>query len=303
MLAEELERTYAGTKGVEAATEAVELLKPFNDRLPRKGLIVLARAYGKKNDPISQLRTLELSLAKNPNDYVIQTMLGEAHSRAKRAEESVAAFMEAKKINAKYKPAYEGLLKEYERTQDRYEARTTLNDMIKVFGHDPRFYASLCRLYALDNFLEKSVEICRKAIEQDPSNPESYVHLGNSLRDQEEADKAQRVLSDAVKRFPASEPVQTAAGELHLAKKDFVGAYKLFRQAAQSDPKSSRAVTGLAQTSFELQKYEEALGAFVQACKIERKSLGEFRLAMGKLRSRKDFDWLSKYEAGMARCL
>jgi tetratricopeptide (TPR) repeat protein len=287
---------------IQRATEVITLLKPYNDRLPRKGLIILARGYAQNRDPINELRTLELCLAKNPNDYVVQTMLGDSYGHARRSEEAVASYLEAKKTNAKYRPAYDGMLAVLERTGDRYEARTLLNDMIKVFGAQPGFYTDLCRLYALDNFLEKSVEVCRKAIEKDPKTAENYVYLGTSLRDQEESSHAEKVLNDASKRFPASEPVQSTAGEFSVSRKDYVGAYRHYKQAVVADSKSSKALLGLATSAFELQKYEEALRTFIQACKVNKHAAGEFRLAAGKLRARKDYSWQSKYENAMVNC-
>jgi tetratricopeptide (TPR) repeat protein len=124
--------------------------------------------------------------------------------------------------------------------------------MIKIFGPTPKSQSELCRLFTSQDFLQKSEEHCRKAIELDPKNPENYVHLGMSLRDQEETDEAVKVLVDAAKRFPASENVLTSAAELKATKKDFAVSYELYKKATVVDPKSVRSWLGLAKSAHEL---------------------------------------------------
>lgn len=280
----------------------IETLKPLSDTLPRQGLLMLARAYGKSGDTMSEARTLELCLAKSPKDYYVQTALGEAYSRAKRREEAIASFMQARDFNPRYLPAFDGLLRETLAANDTYEARTLLNDMIKRFGEKAEYLNHLCRLYAHDAYLEKAIEICGKAIQKDPKTSENYVYLGVSLKEKEEEEKAFAILSEAAAKFPKSEMVQSAAGEIEASRKNHMAAFKLFHRALESDPKSTRALIGYANSAFELQKNEEALGAFVRACAIDRKLGKEMRIALGKLKARKDSSWERRFEDGLAHC-
>lgn len=280
----------------------VDLLLPLADRLPRRGLTALARAGKGGGDTTVEIKTLQLSLAKNPKDYVVQTQLGEVYARMKKSDEAVAAFQAAIEMNKRFEPAYEGLWMELERVRQYYEARSTLSDMLKLFGEKPKFYSALCRLYSFDDYLEKATEICKAAIEKDPKHAENYVHLAVSLRDQEGAAEAQRILSNAAKRFPSSESVQTMTGSLYLDKKDYAVAYGYFKQATKADPKSTRAWQGLANTAFELQKNDEALEAFSKACAIDRKMTKDLRAAIAKLRARKDTSWEMRYEARLLKC-
>lgn len=285
------------------AAAILGLLKPVTDTLPRRGLLLLARAFAKQADTLNEVRTLELCLAKNAQDYVVQTALGDSYLRAKRFEEAVASYREARQINARYRPTYDGLLAALEKLGERYEARVLLNDMMKYFGTQPSFLTDLCRLYALDNFLEKSIEVCRSAIERNPKNPDNYIYLGLSLKDQENPAKAAEVLSDAAKRFPASELAQTSAGELEIERKNFVAAHKLFQQAVAIAPQSGKALAGLANTAFELQKTGEALEAYKKACAADRRYVKDFRLALAKLRTRRDINWEQKYDDAIAQCM
>lgn len=284
--------------------EAVTTLKPLNDVLPRSGLLLLAQAYAGKKDFLNELRTLELCIAKNPKDYVVKTKYGKALLRQKgRVDDALAAFQEARTLNPLYRPAYDALLKELENKGERFEARNVVEDMRKRFGSDAKLLTTLCRLYALDEYNEAAKNACKQAIERAPNTAENHMYLGISLMNLEETKEAQKVLSSAARRFPSSEPVNWALGELATSKKDMITAYNYFKRAAEANSKSVRAWIGYGKSAFELQKLEESLTAFVNACKIDRHQIKEFRAAIGQLRVRKDMNWQTKFELGINRCM
>lgn len=282
---------------------AIKTLVPVNDTLPRSGLLLLARSYAAKRETLDEVRTLELCIAKNPKDYVVHTVYGNTLVKIKnRVEDGLFAFQEARKLNPRYLPAHESLLRELEKKGERYEARNVVQDMIKVFGTKPAFDTALCRLYTVDGFHEKSLEHCERAIRSDPKVPDNHVYLGLSLKETEDLEGAKAVLNKASSRFPASETVHTAMGDLYLSKKDYVHAYEYYKKAIGSDPKSSRAWVGHANSSFQLQKTQEALSSFIKACKNDKLETKDFRSAIGLLRVRKDFVWQHRFEAGINEC-
>jgi tetratricopeptide (TPR) repeat protein len=283
--------------------QAVLMLKPKVDSLSRKGLMLLARAYAGQKDFLSEIRTLELCRAKSPRDYIVLTALGEAYLHVSRNDDAVGIFQEARDVNKKYRPAYDGLVRVLEKTAQTYEARIVVTDMLKIFGSGPALDSALCRLYAVDGFIEKSVESCKAAIESDPKNPENHIYLASSLKDQEDGNKATEILKKAAGRFPASEHIQSAAGSLATEKKDYISAYQYYKKASADDPKSVRALLGLANSSFKLQKNEESLGAFVKACELDRHNAArDFSGAIGELRTRKDLNWQSRFQNAMSIC-
>lgn len=281
--------------------QVVATLKPFVDRLSRSGTLLMARAYAAQADTFAELHMLQLIVAKNPADYVVQTQVGEALVKLKRNDEAVEAFQAARQTNKLYKPPYEALYALFEK-EDRYEARSLLLDMVKVFGPTPKTSTALCRSYSTDDFLAKATELCRAAVEADPKNPENYVHLGLSLRDQEKPEEAVKVLSDAAKRFPASEWTQATAGELKASKKDFADSYRHFKQGTVADPKSVRSWVGLAQSAHELQKYDEAMASFKTACGLDRRTALQFRSAASTLRKSGNMKWYEKYQNSAFEC-
>lgn len=282
--------------------EVVKLLKDKLDRLDRKGLFLLARAYRAQESYQNEYHVLEQIYSANAQDYVVKTQLADSLLKQKKAEEAIVAYREAKAINKEYKPAYDGLWKALELSKDSYEARLALHDMVKTFGSEKKSSAELCRLYSAENFLEKAIELCRSAIETDPENPDNYVHLGMSLRDEEKPDEASEILSKAAKRFPASEWVQSAAGDMRIAKKDYAQAYVLYKAGAKADAKSARSWAGLAKSAHELQKYEEALNAFKISCKLDRKQSIQIRAAATDLGKSKNSEWQDKYAEAAFNC-
>jgi tetratricopeptide (TPR) repeat protein len=264
---------------------------------------MLARAYGETKDIPSQIRALELVTAKNPKDYVALTELGSSYLKAKRIEDAATAFGAARELNSKYRPAYEGALNLLETTQEIYEARALVADIIKTFGPDAKTTATLCRLSSGEGFVpEKTEDACRRAIAADPKNPENYVFLTYALRDTDQKPQAFTTISSAASRFPASESVQILAGQMKADEKSFGEAYRFYDQAVKANASSARAQVGFAKSAFELQKHGEAIDAFVKACKLDRKTTLDFRQAATTLKKSKDAKWLLYQDAIDNRC-
>lgn len=279
----------------------VKLLRPSFESLPRRGLLMISRAYKALNDAPNEVRALESVTAKNPKDYVAQTQLGEAYLRAKRFDDAGHAFQAAMTLNNRYRPAFDGMWTLLETSDTKYEARTLVLDMVKTFGPDAKTSSALCRMYATEDFLEKTTEACRLAIKLDPKRADNYVHLATSLRDQEQQEESVKIIVDAAKRFPDSEDVQSLAGEMKANDRNFAEAYRYYKQAVASDPKSARAQVGFANAAFEVQKHDEAMAAYKLACKLDRKTGRDFRAAFLKVKNNKDPRWL-KWQTALEDC-
>ncbi len=269
-------------------TSVIKVLKPTLEMQTRKGLLQLARAYRLTNDSMNEIHTLELVVAKNPKDYVAQALLGDAYLKAKRYDDAGKAFQASRALNSRYRPAYEGIWQTLEQSDSKYEARTLVLDMIKNFGPDAKTTAAICRSYSDEDFLEKAIEACRAAIATDPKNPENYVHLTTSLRDQDHKAEATKTIESAAHTFSKSEEVQSLAGELRAADKNYIDAYGFYQKAVAADPKSVRAQVGFAKSAFELQKHPDAIVAFKAACRLDRKTGRDFRAAYLQLKNSKD---------------
>jgi tetratricopeptide (TPR) repeat protein len=281
----------------------ISTLKPKIAQLPRSGLLQLGRAYAQTNDALGEIHVLELVTAQNSKDYVAQTLLGNAYLKVKRYDDAATAFGTAREVNARYRPAYDGALALLEQSQETYEARTLVLDIIKTFGPDARSTSQLCRMYSGESFVpEKSENACRQAISTDPKNPENYVYLTMALRDTDQKVEAEKTIGKAAARFPASENVQVLAGEMKVNDNNFADSYRFYTQAVKANPQSARAQVGLAKSAFGLQKHAEAIEAFVKACKIDRKTTLDFRTAAASLKKNKDDKWMKYQDAIDERC-
>ncbi len=280
----------------------IDTLRVSSDSLGRRGLLLLAYAYDGKKNYLNEIRVLENLLIQNDKDYYIQFKLGEAYSKIKKREEAITNFRSSKQSNPHFLPAYESLLRELNSTEDSYEARTLINDMIKLFGEKPKFFTELCRLYFTDSFIQKSLDICKEAIDKDPRVPENHVYLGKILKDSGNSKQAERVLYKAAQQFPNSEFAQSAAGQFATDAEDFSTAYKFFAQGAKADPQAVRALVGLGRAAVELGKFQESTNAYLSACKIQPGTIRDFRVGAGTARKKHDIIWTQKFEEAMAKC-
>lgn len=278
----------------------VSTLSSHKDKIGRSGLILLARAYANLKMLNEDVATLELANARSPKDAQLQMLLGQAISRAGKKDLAIETLYKAKATNPKYVPAYDALLAELVKGESRQEARDLISDMVKKFKMQPRWASELCHLFVLDAFHAKAVETCGRAMKIDPANPMNAVYLANSYREQDQPDKAKNVLIRTASRIRKSEPVQTALGDYFYEKKNFVDAYKWYKMAAKTEPKSYAAQLGLAQAALELQKMEDSMAAFVAACTLKRGAIREFQSGLIKIRNRGDGKWQSRFEEAIA---
>jgi tetratricopeptide (TPR) repeat protein len=280
----------------------IELLRPVSDTLPRYGLLLLARAFQGQKDSLNEVRVLQMTTAQNEKDYFAENALGEAYEHLGKAEEAMDHFALSREANSHFLPAYEGLLRGYDKSKDTYESRSLLLDMIKVFGPKGTFYSQLCKLYYTDAFLDKAHETCETATLKDPKFAENHVYLALTLKDQGSTQQADKILKKAAQQFPKSEFAQWNAGNLAMSEKNFVGAYKYFDAAAKADGKSERSFLSLAEASMDLQKYPEALKAFTTACSLNRQNMVPFRKAVSLLTQKGEPIWSGRYQTALESC-
>jgi tetratricopeptide (TPR) repeat protein len=282
--------------------EAIELLRPQMGKLSRNGLLLLAKTYRVKKDYVQEARTLDVIATKNPTDYVVQHLLGEAYAHLKKSDDAYKYFTEARRLNPHYLPAYESILLDAKRSSRVSDAIAIAQEMQAQFGDKPFVLNELCLLYAHEAFLEKAVETCRQGIELSPKYPRNHVVLGLVMKDQDGNASAAKILDKAAKQFKNSEFAQYAAGELAWERKNTVVALEFFKQAAADEPKSSRSQLGLGRSAFEEQDYKTALEAFTAACKLDRAMLSDFRRSASVLRKKNDLTWTGRYDAGLSQC-
>ena len=152
--------------------------------------------------PADEVRVLDLSSHKYPNDAAILTRLGQAYSKQGRKDEAMENLYAARDANPHYKPTFEALLAELQKQENFYEARVLVQDMIKKFGDEPKYVSAYCALLTHDAFLQNAVEVCSEALKKDPQDFKNYINLALSQKDKLEPENAAKTLADAGRTFP-----------------------------------------------------------------------------------------------------
>lgn len=286
--------------------EAAKLLDPYTDQLSGSGFRALAFAYSSLKKYEDEVRVLNIIAAKEEDNHEWHMLL--AHAYLKQAGEikeptrnsllitkAIQQMRAVLRVQKKYKPAYDLLLKTLIQQKAHNEARELITEGINNFGPRPELYRELCRIDSNDGFLVQAVENCSESIKISPKYPDHYVYLIQALYDQKDEVRAERNAISAAKKFPNSEFVQWAAGMMFFRKKNFPVATRYFQAAVRAKADSGRAQYGLAQSLFESGREVEALDPFIKACKLEPQSLDTFLTSGSKLKQSGKADLGHKY--------
>jgi tetratricopeptide (TPR) repeat protein len=295
--------------------KAAELLDPYTDQLPGSGFRALAFAYSSLKKYDDEVRVLSIIAKKEEDIHEWHMLLGQAYIKQSSINvngdqekyqrlltQGIKELRQTLKLQPKYKPAFDLLLKTFIAQKANNEARELLTEGINSFGERPELFRELCRIDSNDGFLVQAVTNCSKSISISPNYPDHYVFLIQALSDQKEDLKAERQAVSAAKRFPKAEFVQWAAGMHFLRKKNYPVAARYFQTAVNIDPASGRAQFGLAQALFEAGKEKEALDHFVKACAANKATVDTFLSCGSRLKQRGDTELSTKYTQAAYLC-
>jgi tetratricopeptide (TPR) repeat protein len=283
-------------------TKVIDLLSPKVEKLNREGLLLLGNAYGATGKRESAIKTFTACLALDPTDYEAKSLIGAEQVASGKDKEALATLKEALDINPMHEPAYETLIRYYEKKNNKYELRLLYEDMLENVGETIEIVTSLCKLTTNDRLYDLAFKHCQRGIALDPKVPENYVYMGIASRETGNTDKANAILKKAANDFPKSEVAQIAYAQHLEDQKNYIGSYNFYKRALEANKDSVQALVGLGNSGFEIQKYTESLEAFTKACKLDRKTLPAFRKAANSLRTMKVQDWLKKFEVGVDSC-
>ncbi|MCM2282872.1 MAG: hypothetical protein NDI61_13615, partial [Bdellovibrionaceae bacterium] len=126
----------------------IEVLRPVAADLPRKGMLALARGYRMKKDHKEEIRVLEILRAQKDKDYFVHYHLGAAYSSFGDRSTAIERFENALKLNPRFYPAYESLLRETKRDKRWTDAISIAQDTADRFGQKSKALSELCLLFA-----------------------------------------------------------------------------------------------------------------------------------------------------------
>jgi tetratricopeptide (TPR) repeat protein len=282
--------------------KVVLLLSPEVEKLDRKGLFLLAKAYSALKKPEAAIKAYTACLALNPKDFEAKTLIGGEQFAAGKEREALPTLKEALEMNNRFLPAYKLLIDVYEKRKNKYELRILYQDLVEKFGEKSEYITKLCELTTLDILFDLSLRYCQLGIQKDPKEPKNYIYLGLTLKDTGDRLKADSNLKKAADDFPKSDLAQLTYAQYLDEQKNYIGSFNYYKRASLAEPKSIVAFKGLGSSAVEIQKYGEALEAFQKACSLDKSSLPALRKATNSIRLMKVTEWLKKYEVAVERC-
>ena len=284
--------------------EVIDILSPFSNEIDEDSLLTLSAAYREMGDNINEIRILQFYSEKSPDRFRPYFLLAQAYSKNNQLDEAAQNYRKSIELAPKHLPSFEGLLNIFSEQKQNYESRTLINDMARIFGMKKEWQNQLCRLLAIDNFIDDALSACKKAISQQPSHPDNHIYLANTYYNQDNFVAAERIFSTAARQFPKSEFVQYAAGEYFLNQKKYPIAIRYLKQAIKNNSESMRGHLTLALALFEDKKYAEGLPHFEKSCKLDKtkETLTAIKNSAAKLRQSNESEHAKNYDRVAALC-
>lgn len=308
-------RSYAASKSLDLSVaekalkekryeKVVSLLSPNIEKLDRRGLLLLGKAYSGVGNNSLAIKSFTAILAINPKDAEAKTLIGTELYNAKSEREAIAALKEALEFNNKYIPAYRQLIKIYEsrKKENRYELRLIYQDLIEKIGETSEFVTKVCELSTLDSLYDLAFKYCQRGVDLFPKEARNHVYLGLASKDTGKLEQANKILKNAAEAFPKSDVAQVAYAQFLAEYKNYIGAYAYYKKGLAANKDSIPALLGLGSSALEIQKYQESIDALLKACLKDKKNLPKLRAATNIVRTSKNKEWVKKFEAAEDKC-
>lgn len=267
------------------------------DALNRAEMLLLVKAHYYNKEYVESIKAANLMVAKDEKDEEALTFLGLNYLRRKKDREAKEFFKKATDINPVYTPALDALAEIYEKNSNYYELRLIYQDLIKKLGEKPELLKKLCDINTKDGVNDAAIENCRKAMMKDPKTAENFVNLGIVYKNMGEQEKAKQQLSLAAQKFPASDFAQMQYAIFLEDQKNYIEAYKFYNLCNKANNYIERCWVGLAVTSYQILKFQDAYDAMKKSCNFNRKHSIIGRKAALQARNAKKSDWAKKFES------
>ena len=283
--------------------EVVDRLSPEVGKLTDKQMKLLGRSQSALKNSSSAIKTFSLILSKNPKDAEAKMYLGIEYSLIGNKErEAMINLREALDLNPKLEAAYLAIENLYIKKNNKYELRTLYTDMIERLGEKPEYVTRLCELFSQSGIYDVAKTYCRRGIALQPKNAKNYVVLAQTMKEVGDVDAAKSLLKKTADKFNESVDAQMGYAQFLDEQKNFLEANSYYKRATLADPKYTKAWLGFSFSALELEKYQDSLDGFVEACKLDRRSSEQLRRAISSLRLLKLVAWQTKFEALNETC-
>ncbi len=294
--------------------QAIQYLRPMIGTLPAAETIKLAQSHLQLREYRQAESVVDSLLAKASVETeaylaavdVFSQLVRRIDSSTQKAivqEKLFSALKTAQKNAPKNVQIYDQWLKKLELHVPHFafEALRVIEDMKKNEVTLSAEHLSLqCRLNYLAEFTKQTKFFCQQAIKEQPSNPSNYIYLGQTHVNIGEDKVGKRMLASVGQKFSQSEPALRATADSYYQSQNIREAYSYYLKASKHKQASAESHLGLAKTAFELKKFEVALKAFANHCRMTNRLHHEFRRASGLLKD--ELRWQAKYRQKMLDC-
>lgn len=299
---------FANTQDLEKAFAqknykvVIDKLSPKVESLTAEELLLLSKAYTESGATTLAVKTLNTAVANHPRMTKLKLFLAKAYLDDKNEGLALQLLKDILEVEPKNHDAHEGLLRVYERKGNRYEQRNLYLDMIEKFGEKPIYLNKLCELFTLDAHFDNAKKYCEMAEKKDPKEVMNYIHLARIYQDLGDPEKTEKVFSLLQKDFENNEIAMMSVAEYYDQRHRYNLSWPIYKKYVGKNAQSLKAQTGLAKSSFELQKYQESLDALKMMCKLDNAHTHIFRENLKILEKSKIADWAKKYEKALDDC-
>lgn len=282
--------------------KAIETLKRANKPQTNDVLDKLSRVYNLTGDKAEEARALELIRVDGRASPGQLTRLADAYVKLSKISESIPVYRESIVKAPKYEKAYEGLYHVYNGTGNAYDARLVILEVLEKFGNKKFWLTEFCRIESEQNYHDNAKQICQKAIEKDPKNPDNHVYLALAFKNTENEDQSRKILFNAAKQFKKSEVTQWNAGQMSCSINNWEQASDQFKACLKASPTSGRCHLGLGKAQYELKKYDLALESMKKACTYIKGADVEIRRLSYDLDKKNESKVARKYNSSTEQC-
>ncbi len=308
-------RKEGGSGGIrdESSPSAVNRTH-FEETSSVESLFLLAQVYGEKEDYENQVRVLRRLIAKDRKNGKYWLKLIKAlrlwyfkTHELNYKKETVDAIRQVKelKLNRKYQElAQLEMLSLLQNQKDiklnHYAILELYNQLVRNFGKKKMYIRGVCEYLYINQFYQKSLSNCKKAIQNDPRGVSNYVYYALSLKDPL---KKETNLKQVADRFSKSFLAQLKAGDVFFGQKNYKKALFYYSRAVRLNSQSVEAQVGLAQSLFSDGQFKKSYSHFLKACLLDRQeALWIFKKAKSLLNQKNKFVLAEFFEKGMTKC-
>lgn len=247
----------------------------------------------------------EAALALEPKDYRALCGLGDAYFEAGRYTAALARYEAALTTDAERVPAQLGVARAKLHLDKAREAREALTALLQKNPKHAKVALWLGRALEKDGDRAGAEKAYRVAIDAGGVSDEAalaYVALAQLLRQGGQLEEAASLLTQALQKLPDSAPLHRGLGEVALSQGRYEQALGEFNAARKLDPADVGVLFSIGVCHRKLNQFEEASRVFSEVAKLDPELPG-LPLERGLLleQSGRTEEALREYESALAK--